>query len=64
MFSPIWSGKRNRSDEEVAEWERQQAKLNQMMSGGRAEAVAAAQAGLVPGKSGALYPYGFGLTYR
>ena len=29
MFSPIWSGKRNRSDEEVAEWERQQAKLNQ-----------------------------------
>ncbi|HYB88021.1 MAG TPA: hypothetical protein VEC76_14285 [Streptosporangiaceae bacterium] len=29
MFSPIWSGKQNRSDEEVAEWERQQAKLNQ-----------------------------------
>jgi hypothetical protein len=29
MFSPIWSGKRNRSDEQVAEWERQQAKLNQ-----------------------------------
>jgi len=27
MFSPIWSGKQNRSDEEVAEWERQQAKL-------------------------------------
>ena len=29
MFSPIWSGKRYRSDEEVAEWERQQAKLRQ-----------------------------------
>jgi hypothetical protein len=28
MFSPIWSGKQNRSDKEVAEWERQQAKLN------------------------------------
>jgi hypothetical protein len=27
MFSPIWSGKQNRSDEEVAEWEREQAKL-------------------------------------
>jgi len=30
MFSPIWSGKTpNRSDDEVAEWERQQAKLHQ-----------------------------------
>ena len=29
MFSPIWSGKRNRSDEEVAGWEREQAKLHQ-----------------------------------
>jgi len=29
MFSPIWSRKRFRSDEEVAEWERQQVKLNQ-----------------------------------
>jgi hypothetical protein len=29
MFSPIWSGKRYRSDEEVAEWERQQVKLHQ-----------------------------------
>jgi Flp pilus assembly protein TadB len=29
MFSPFLSGKPNRSDEEVAEWERQQAKLGQ-----------------------------------
>jgi Flp pilus assembly protein TadB len=29
MFSPFLSGKQNRSDEEVAEWERQQAKLGQ-----------------------------------
>jgi hypothetical protein len=30
MFSPIWSGRQpNRSDKEVAEWERQQAKLHQ-----------------------------------
>jgi Flp pilus assembly protein TadB len=29
MFSPFLSGKQNRSDEEVAEWERQQEKLGQ-----------------------------------
>jgi len=29
MFSPFLSGKQNRSDEEVAEWERQQTKLGQ-----------------------------------
>jgi Flp pilus assembly protein TadB len=29
MFSPFLSGNQNRSDEEVAEWERQQAKLGQ-----------------------------------
>jgi Flp pilus assembly protein TadB len=29
MFSPFLSGKQNRSDEEIAEWERQQAKLGQ-----------------------------------
>jgi len=28
-FSPFWSDKQNRSDEEIAEWERQQAKLHQ-----------------------------------
>jgi hypothetical protein len=28
-FSPFWSDKENRSDAEVAEWERQQAKLHQ-----------------------------------
>jgi Flp pilus assembly protein TadB len=27
MFSPFGSGRQNRSDEEIAEWERQQAKL-------------------------------------
>jgi hypothetical protein len=29
MYSPFLSGKPNRSDDEVAEWERQQAKLGQ-----------------------------------